>query len=197
LVVLLVLIWSAGALLGRFPLSPTRHTFILQVPILLFAAAGLRHLRIPRLAAWALPVILIAACAWHLPVLWQGIRNQVDLGRIERALDAHPEAAMVSAPGDYSWDHMLLLKARPDFAPRLFREDLPELLAGRPRLFPELMLLSHRGPLGPSTRRRLEQAGLSRCQPLAAVEPQGSTELSANLNGGNGFYLILCRRSEA
>jgi hypothetical protein len=194
---LLAVVWSAGALAGRFPLSPTRHTFILQAPLLLLLAAGLRHWRLPRGLAWALPALLLAAWAWQAPRLWQSVRNRVDLARVEAALDAHPDAALASAPGDYTWDGMLLLRRRPGLEGRVFREEFPDLMQGRPRRFAELLLISHRGPLGPAARAALAQGGFRELKALEAVAPTGSTELSGDLNGGNGFYLTLCRRRSA
>lgn len=191
---LLALIWSAGALSGRFPLSPTRHTYVLQVPFLLLVASGVRHLPVAQAVTWAASALLAAVWAWHVPLLWRSIQNHVDLVRVEAAIDAHPAAAIASAPGDYSWDHMLLWRSRPDLRGRLYREEFPDLLMGRPRQFDELLLVSHRGALSPATREALAHAGYTELRSLAAVPPTGSTELAGNPNGGNGFFLTLCRR---
>lgn len=188
----LALTWVAGAATQRFPLGPSRHTYILQLPTLLLL--GLGFMQVPDAARRVFFGALALAWLIFLPELVARTRNHVDLARIEALLDEHPDAIVANPSLAFTQDHLLLWKSRPDLRPRLYAGEQAALIGG-PRPPTQLYLVSHRGPLDQPALDKLAKAGYS-LTTLEERPPEGSWELAGNLNGGNGFYLYLAQRPE-
>ncbi|MES2201830.1 MAG: hypothetical protein V4498_06235 [candidate division FCPU426 bacterium] len=185
-------VWSAGALSLRFPCGATRHTFVLQPAVLLLLGAGLSALRFSNKTWLGLSAGLGILFLVHLPGFARGLENRVDLDEIERLLAEDPQLVAWDSENSFTRDPILLLSKHPDWKPRLRLGDFSKL-----KDLPQRVLLAcHRGALAPATVTELESEGYQ-LRLLRKVEPLGSTELSGDINGGNGFYLYLAERPAA
>ena len=190
--VAIVVVFTAGPYLGKFPLGATRHSFVLTVPMLLATAIALRGYNFSgRAYSGGLVVGAVVFAVNFLP-FWERTRNHVDLQLLHDEMQAAPSARMVDLPGSYTWDHVLLAWKSPQMLDRLKRSadlkadaDWENWVTETPTCF----LLSHRAPLSSVDRERLLVAGAGRIETLAEQPPVGGTELAGIINGGNGFYL--------
>lgn len=193
-----MVVFLVGPYLGKFPLGATRHSFVLQWPLVLLWAAALSAL--PLSVSTYRSIIVLASIVFvaALPQLVERIRGRVDLRLIEHYLRRHPESRIVDSPGGFTWDFMLIAANDPErWLPRMrwhnqFSDidEAAKFLAGTETSF----MVSHRGPLGPETKDALRRAGFRQILSLSEIKPTGSNELSGNINGGNGFYFYELRR---
>ena len=115
----LVSFWSVPPYFGAFPLSATRHTFILQFPLMLAFGLMLKHLHLSwRVYAGAM-VVIAATFMATAPVLERSIRNHFDAAKISDILTSNPNALLLGYPGGSSLDYNLFLTAHPDWRVRM------------------------------------------------------------------------------
>ena len=115
----LVVFWCVPPYFGAFPLSATRHTFILQFPLMLAFGLVLKHLHLSwRVYAGAM-VVIAATFMATAPVLERSIRNHFDAAKISDILTSNPNALLLGYPGGSSLDYNLFLKAHPDWRVRM------------------------------------------------------------------------------
>jgi hypothetical protein len=184
--------FTVGPYLNLFPLGGTRHTFVLQVPVLLALAAGLAELRFgPRTLKVALAAICVAG-AISLPGLVERTRYHVDFALLESLIHGNPGSRVVDLPGAFTWEHSYLAKSDPSARSRLqwhiwLEGDagVADYLAGTPVSF----AISNSGPMTPAMWKLLAERGKT-IEELRAIPPTGSNELSSHYRSGeNGFYL--------
>jgi hypothetical protein len=184
-------VFSCGAYLRQFPLGVTRHTFVLQIPVLLALGLGLSAFRISARSAIICLTSIVIVAAYFYPRVVFATQNRVNQSLIEAEFSTAPDARIVDLPGSFTWNITYLARSDPTRLERIrwnnqFRDigEMARFLAGAPRSF----AVSHRAPMSDDFRKELLAAGVHEIHVLAAVAPIGSTELSGNLNGGNGFY---------
>lgn len=187
----IVAVFTAGPYLKKFFLGPTRHTFVLQLPILLAMALALNTTRVPERVWKGTIAVVLALAGWFMPQLLRQTRNHVDYRLIAHYLAANPEARIVDLPGSFTWEFTYLGRRDPRALERMRwnnqfpnATELAAFLGQSSRSF----IVSHRAPPSEAMRSALKLAGFRELVPLAEIAPTGSTELIGNINGGNGFY---------
>ncbi|HSI83889.1 MAG: hypothetical protein ACAI35_07620 [Candidatus Methylacidiphilales bacterium] len=192
----IVLVWTSGAYLHKFPLGPTRHTYVLHTFILLLIAMAVFHCRkYCKILAPTLCMLCIIFFSCSFSQLNCRLDNHVDLKKINNLATRYPDAAIMNLLFHHSWDHYLLLKENPSLKNRVHRAELSwESVLNNPHNS-TLILFSHRMPLCADLRNELISKGFNHIETIQAVEPVGSTELCGNINGGNGFFLYVAKRN--
>lgn len=184
-----LLVFSAGPVLRLFPLGSTRHSYALQVPILFALGCGLHLVGIgPRLTRIVAVIVLISGALTTTWRLLPATASRLDLDEVERLVADDPDLVVLGA--DWTWDHMLLLRAHPEWADRLHViEARPALGALGPD---RLLVLDHRRR-PTALLQELVERGYGERETLQEVQPTGSTELIGDINGGNGAFVYLLR----
>lgn len=192
-----LVIFTAGPFFRQFPLGPTRHTFVLQVPVLLAVALGLSAWRLPRWLLAATTAIIATLTLCFMPALLKRTGNHVDFALIEHYFHSNPQSRIVDLPASFTWDITYLARDDQKALDRIrwnnqFAnvDELAAFLAAAPTSY----LVSHRGPINDATREAMLRAGFIRIRPLAEIPPLGSTEIAKNFNGGNGFFFYALER---
>ena len=191
-------VFALGGLAGKFPFGPTRHTYVLQGPILLAFSAALSALAPAaprRLQAWLAPLGTLALAglvAAGYPGFEDSIRNHFDMEAIRALARSAPgRVVIMNLPRSYTWEHHLLEDSFRE--PRFSMRSGEALWAASLKERPDAMVLfSHRAPLTETSRHELQQAGCT-VRTVREIPPVGSTELMGNINGGNGYFLYEAR----
>jgi hypothetical protein len=193
----LFFVFSIGCLLEKFPLGPTRHTFVLQVPILLLLMGALERLR-PKASAVAVSCLVLITAFWiQLPKFDRSVKNQIDYPRIRQLVTTSPNVALMDVPHSWTWDHEILsreLNQAGHSTRTILGEFNPISNLESDKSIQTLILISNRFGMNEDQKNTLRQAGFKEIQTLVEIAPTGSTELSGIINGGNGFYLYLAKR---
>ncbi|HET7537870.1 MAG TPA: hypothetical protein VFJ90_15530, partial [Candidatus Didemnitutus sp.] len=189
--------FTAGPFLHLFPLGATRHSFILQVPLLCALALALQTIAIRPFAAKSVAAMVVAGSVLAAPTVFADTRNRVDYELIRSYFERWPDTRIADLPGGFTWEITYLARQDPVKLERIrwflqFKD--PQALAKFLMQSDHALLVSHRAPMTPEMRAILRSAGGMKISTLAEVEPGQGTELSGRINGGNGFFLYLVER---
>lgn len=198
-VALMVVIWTALALLKKAPLSQSRHTYILQFPLLLGLGVALKYLPLPRRVYAIGAALLVAGFAVGAPAFWRSIENRFDEPAIKRLLTENPNAYLIQYRGGSSLDMFLLFREHPEWQQRVFDgtwawPSIMQQLAGAP---PQITVYTYgmQAPITEEGMAAAKAAGFS-VVPLKNVPPVGSVEpWRKEQYVGNGFYLYKLERT--
>jgi hypothetical protein len=197
---LVILLWTALAFLKKAPLSQSRHTYILQFPLILALGIALRSIPMPR-KVFALGVaLLVAGFAAGAPAFWRSIENRFDEPGIKKLLVENPNAYLIQYRGGSSLDMFLLFREHPEWQQRVFDgtwawPQIMQQLAGAP---PQITVYTY-GMQAPITEEGIAAAKaagfnvvtLQNVPPVGSVEPWRKDQYV-----GNGFYLYQLERAK-
>jgi hypothetical protein len=197
-VALIVVVWTALAFLKKAPLSQSRHTYILQFPLLIGLAMALKHLPVPRRVYALAAGLIVAGFAVGAPAFWRSIENRFDEPGIKQLLTENPNAYLIQYRGGSSLDMFLLFREHPEWQQRVFDgtwawPNIMQQLAGAP---PQITVYTY-GMQAPITEEGIAAAKAAgfNVAPLKIVPPVGSVEpWRKDQYVGNGFYLYKLER---
>ena len=199
-VALIVVIWTGLAFLNKAPLSQSRHTYILQFPLLLGLGVALKFLPVPRRIYAIGAALLVAGFAIGAPAFWRSIENRFDEPGIKKLLVENPNAYLIQYRGGSSLDMFLLFREHPEWQQRVIDgtwawPQIMQQLAGAP---PQITVYTY-GMQAPITDEAIavaKNAGfnivtLQDIAPVGSVEPWRKNEYV-----GNGFHLYKLERAK-
>jgi len=197
-VALIVVIWTGLAYLKKAPLSQSRHTYILQFPLLLGLAVALKHLPVPRRVYAIGAALIVAGFAIGAPAFWRSIENRFDEPGITKILIENQNAYLIQYRGGSSLDMFLLFREHPEWQQRVIDgtwawPQIMQQLAGAP---PQITVYTY-GMQAPITDEAIaiaKTAGFN-VVPLQDIAPVGSVEpWRKDQYVGNGFHLYKLER---
>lgn len=118
-VALIVVIWSGLAYLKKSPLSQTRHTYILQFPLLLLLGVALKYLPVPRRVYAIGAAVIVAGFAAGAPVFWRSVKNHFDAPGLGKILTEDPNSLVLQYPGGSCLDYFLMIREHPEWGLRV------------------------------------------------------------------------------
>ncbi len=178
-------IWTIASYLNIFPLSVTRHTLVIQAPIIflisyLFIFIKSRAILI--LIALTIPTSFLLQYSNY----YNSIKNNVDTELIFKYL-VHPSTLIGSLDGD-TIDYFLLIKKYPELSNKIIHNNpVEEIIKTRPNHF---ALISHRSPISTDATSIFKKLNYKHTN-IRAISPLGSLDLDRIRNGGNGFFMDL------
>lgn len=190
----LAFVWLFFVYFKHLPLSPTRHTYIFQFPVLILLGYALKKMKVRPFVVYGLACITAGLTIANFNLLWVRIENKIDPKYILELADQNPDAVVMGILNTMTWDPVLLTIERPDLTNRLLLSESWWAQVVRDPAIHHLILISHRRPLDEENILDLASHGYTKIVKLRAIDPVGSTELSSNLNGGNGFYVFDVRK---
>jgi len=198
-VALIVVIWTGLAFLKKAPLSQSRHTYILQFPLLLGLAIALKHLPVPRRVYAIGAALLVAGFAIGAPSFWRSIENRFDEPAIVKLLTEDQNAYLIQYRGGSSLDMFLLFREHPAWQQRIIDgtwawPQIMQQLAAAPAYL-TVYTYGMQAPITDEAVGIAKAAGFS-VVPLQDIAPVGSVEpWRKNEYVGNGFHLYKLERS--
>jgi len=118
-VLIMALIWSVAAYAKIFPLSPTRHTYILQFPLIVMVGLAVKYLHVSRRGLVIASVVIVGAFLATAPNLLRTVRNNFDVAKIRSLLGEGPDTVLLGYRGGSCLDYLLLLTERPEWRQRM------------------------------------------------------------------------------
>ncbi|MEY4388118.1 MAG: hypothetical protein RLY20_3401 [Verrucomicrobiota bacterium] len=195
----ILIVWTGLAFLNKAPLSQSRHTYILQFPLLLVLGIALKYLPVPRKVFVAAAALLVAGFAVGAPAFWRSVENRFDEPAIKKLLVENPNAYLIQYRGGSSLDMFLLFREHPEWQQRVIDgtwawPQIMQQLAGAP---PQITVYTYgmQAPITDEAKAIAKNAGFE-IVPLQDIAPIGSVEpWRADQYVGNGFHLYKLERT--
>lgn len=188
---IIVAIWSAAPYKKIFPLSPTRHTYVLQFPLLACLGLALKYLHVSRRVYAIAATVIVGAFVLTAPTLWHLTKNQFDPVKTTKLLEENPRAILLNYPNGTCLDFFLLGVEHPDFKQRMADghwawPNIMKQLANYPG---PVYLMGAETPIGTNAVEIAGAFGL-KVVPMELKEPTGSIEIWRQATyTRNGSYL--------
>ena len=115
----LAIVWSGAAYAKLFPLSPTRHTYVLQFPLMLCLGVAMKYLRFSWRTYAIGTSIMVGVFAVSAPATWRSVKNQWDVAGVTKLLSDDPNSLLLQYPGGSCLDFLLLLREHPEWQTRV------------------------------------------------------------------------------
>lgn len=115
-----VVVWTVGAYLHRFPLGTTRHSYILQLPIAMVLALSVSAFRPDKRFLYATSALIVLVFGLFAPHLYRLTVSRIDMPLLEAQARANPSAAVIDPFFSFTWDQMLM---SPDLRTRAFEAE--------------------------------------------------------------------------
>lgn len=199
-VALIVVIWTGLAYLKKAPLSQSRHTYILQFPLLLGLGLALKFLPVPRRVYGIGAAVILIGFAAGAPAFWRSIENRFDEPGIKKLLTENPNSYLIQYRGGSSLDMFLLFREHPEWQQRVIDgtwawPNIMQQLASAP---PQITVYTY-GMQAPITDEAIvaaKSAGF-KVVPLQDIAPVGSVEpWRKEQYVGNGFHLYKLEKGQ-
>jgi hypothetical protein len=117
--ILLIFNFTILSHINLFPLGPTRHSFILQIPLVFFFFYPLLHYRIKRIFLMSIIIILVVFGAIYNSNYLYRAKNNIDFKELFSLLNNNPNSVLIDIPEGLSWDQELLIFKHPELRNRI------------------------------------------------------------------------------
>jgi len=180
--------------LKLFALAETRHSYIFQIPLVIFILVGIKQFKPTTISTYATLILILPIATVGNTAYIKSTDCNVDFDYIQNLLSENQDTHIIDLVGDTSWDHMLFIPFNKDLRQRshqwlFLKQDRKESWFNILQQNDTTILYSHRKPLNKQLRKKITTDYNLKVTTLKEIYPTGSAEFSTVENGGNGFFL--------